>query len=300
MQGLQFTITQQYGVTASEKNRDVNDHLGILNNKFLETEDSSKPVFTSMQDSITFINNANLATETALITAIDNLKNLINGVVADSTDFQQTLNTFASAVATANTNFDSALQSQPYTSKRLQMIADRDSIETQRTLENSNITTLRSYTSSLTENSAYIGLADDPELRKLMARVAQNPNWQTYFNDYEKNQSYSNPLYDITTDSDKSSTIDKVLQMKGLPDVKDFLDLDAVAEKAKKDSRINTARFDYLTVEEIIKRCCEQLNISIFGTVYNQSERLLSNLNENDRKIVSDQLDLNESTNTLS
>ena len=141
VQGLQFTITQQYGMTASEKNRDVNDHLGILNNKFLETEDSSKPVFTSMQDSITFINNANLATESALITAIDNLKNFINGVVADSTDFQQTLNTFASAVATANTNFDSALQSQPYTSKRLQMIADRDSIETQLTLENSNITT---------------------------------------------------------------------------------------------------------------------------------------------------------------
>ena len=53
-------------------------------------------------------------------------------------------------------------------------------------------------------------------------------------------------------------------------------------------------------LEQVIENCCRQLNISIVGTVYNQSERLLSNLNEQDRKIVADQLDLNESTNTLS
>ena len=109
---------------------------------FSETEDSSKPVFTSIKESLTFINNANLATETALITAIDNLKSFINSVVGDSTDFQQTLDTFASAVATANTNFDSALQVQPYSVKRTQFIADRDSIVTQQNLENSNITIL--------------------------------------------------------------------------------------------------------------------------------------------------------------
>ena len=42
---MQSLIPQQYGVPASEKNRDVNDHLGSLNNKFLDTEDRSKPVF---------------------------------------------------------------------------------------------------------------------------------------------------------------------------------------------------------------------------------------------------------------
>ena len=177
VQGLQSTIPEQFGITPAEKNRDVNDHLGILNNMFSETEDSSKPVFTSIKESLTFINNANLATETALITAIDNLKSFINSVVGDSTDFQQTLDTFASAVATANTNFDSALQVQPYSVKRTQFIADRDSIVTQQNLENSNITSIRTFTESLSNNSAFVGLADDPQLRQLMGRVAQNQNW---------------------------------------------------------------------------------------------------------------------------
>ena len=73
-----------------------------------------------------------------------------------------------------------------------------------------------------------------------------------------------------------------------------------MADKASRDSRIDTKNFDNLPVEQVIENCCRQLNISIVGTVYNQSERLLSNLNEQDRKIVADQLDLNESTNTLS
>lgn len=300
VQGLQSTIPEQFGITPAEKNRDVNDHLGILNNMFSETEDSSKPVFTSIKESLTFINNANLATETALITAIDNLKSFINSVVGDSTDFQQTLDTFASAVATANTNFDSALQVQPYSVKRTQFIADRDSIVTQQNLENSNITSIRTFTESLSNNSAFVGLADDPQLRQLMGRVAQNQNWVNYFTDYEKNQSYSNPIYNIATDSDKSATIDQVLALKGLPDVKDFIDIEAVADKASRDSRIDTKNFDNLPVEQVIENCCRQLNISIVGTVYNQSERLLSNLNEQDRNIVADQLDLNESTNTLS
>ena len=300
IQGLQQTIPSQYGLTAAEKNRDVNDHLGILGNMFTATEDSSKPVFTSMKDSITFINNASLATETALVTAITNLRNFINSVVADSTDFQQTLDTFATAVATANTNFHNALGNEPYLTKRTQLIADRDSIETQRTLENSNITTLRSYTETLTENSAYIGLADDPKLRTIMANVAQDPNWQSYFNEYEQNQSYSNPLYDIDQDSDKASVIDQVMKMKGLPDVQDPLDLDAVVEKAKKDSRIDTKNFDNLTIEQIITDCCRQLDLSVKGTEYNQSERLLSNLNERDRDIIAQSLDLNESSNTIS
>mgnify|MGYP003317104697 CR=1 FL=1 len=69
--------------------------------------------FTSIRDSIIFITNASLATEALLETAIDNLSAFLNEVVGDSTDFQQTLDGFATAVATANTNFDTALQAQP-------------------------------------------------------------------------------------------------------------------------------------------------------------------------------------------
>ena len=301
VQSLQTLIPELYGVSAAEKNRDVNDHFGSLNNIFLETEDSSEPVFTSLKENITFINNASLATDTAYQTAIDNLKNFINSVVADSSDFQQTLNTFATAVATAATNFDTTLQSHPYSVKRTQMITNRDSINTQVNLETSNLSGIRTYVETLTNNTSYTGLAEDPQLRKLMSRVAQNPNWQTYFNDYETNLANLNPMYNVDTDSDKASIIDRVLLSEGLPDVLDHVDLESVANKAKKDDRIDTKNFDYYTAEQIITKCCQQLGITTATrSVYYQSESLLNNLNDRDRQKIADALDLNESSDTLS
>ena len=301
VQSIQSLIPQLYGVPASEKSRDVNDHLGTLNNKFLETEDSSAPVFTSLKESITFINNASLATETALGTAYDNLKNFINSVVADSTDFQQTLNTFATAVATAHTNFNNALASEPYLTKKTQLTTNRDNIVTQQNLENSNVSGIRTYIETLSNNIGYTSLAEDTELRKLMARVSQNADWQTYFNDYETNSANLNTMYNVDTDSDKASVIDRVLKEQGLPDVLDYTDLDSVVDKAKKDTRIDTKNFDYYTTEQIIAKCCEQLGITTSNnTVYNQSKLLLNNLNQRDRNIIAEALDLNESSNTLS
>ena len=66
VQTVQGLIPELYGVTASDKSRTVNDHLGTLNNVFVTTEDSTAPVFTSLLESINFIVTANLATETAL------------------------------------------------------------------------------------------------------------------------------------------------------------------------------------------------------------------------------------------
>jgi hypothetical protein len=300
VQSLQTLIPNLYGQTAEEKARGVDDHLGVLNNIFIRTDDSSKPVFTSLRESIVFINNGNLATETALATAIDNLSAFLSSVVGDSTDFQQTLNTFATAVATANTNLDTTLQSVPYDVKRTQMINDRDTIVTQQALEISNITSIRTFIESLTDNSAYIGLAEDPQLRKLMAKVAQNTNWQSYFNDYEKNQNDLNPQFDIDSDSDKSAVIDQILTSRGLPDVTSPVDIEDVAEKAKKDDRIDTRDFDYYTIEQIIKNCCEQLQLRTIGTIYDQSSRLLTNLNERDRQLIANELDANESAGTIS
>jgi hypothetical protein len=258
-------------------------------------------VFTTLKESITFISNAGLATETALETAYDDLKSFINGVVADSTDFQQTLDTFATAVATAHTNFDTALQSSPYSVKRTQMIADRDSIVTQLSLENSNITTLRTYTETLTDNQAYVGVAEDTELRKLMAKVAQDSNWRTYFEDYEVNSSYINPIYNFNSEADRTATIDRIYTDSGLPDVVDYLDLDAVADKAKRDGRINTAGFDQLTADKVITKSCEQLGITTANrSIYSQSETLLNNMNQEDRDRIARALDLNQSISTLS
>jgi hypothetical protein len=301
VQALQNTIPELYGVPASAKARSVNDHLGILNNKFITTDDSSRPVFTTLRESISFITNAALATDTAYQTAMDNLKAFINGVVADSTDFQQTLDTFASAVAAAATNFDTALQNHPYSVKRTQMIADRDSIVTQQSLEQSNITTLRTYTETLTDNLAYVGVAEDPTLRQLMSRVAQDASWRDYFDNYETNQANINPIYNINTDSDKSAIIDQVLRDSGLPDVIDYLDLEAVADKSERDDRIDTKNYDRYTTEQRITKSCEQLGlVTANRSIYDQSQRLLNNMNQHDRDKIARALDLNESSNTLS
>jgi hypothetical protein len=301
VQGLQYTIPSLFGVLASEKNRSVNDHFGTLNNKFLETDDSSAPVFTTLKESISFITNAGLATDTAYQTAMDDLKAFLNSVVADSTDFQQTLNTFASAVATAATNFDAALQNHPYSVKRTQLIDSREAINTQVSLEQSNLSTLRTYIQTLSNGSAYAGLADDAQLRKLMLNTSQNPSWKTYFQDYVSNSQSINPIYTVNTDSDKSAIIDQVLRDSGLPDVIDYLDLEAVADKSERDDRIDTKNYDRYTTEQRITKSCEQLGLTTANrSIYDQSQRLLNNMNQHDRDQIARALDLNESANTLS
>ncbi len=301
IQSIQTLIPNLYGVSAGELSRDVNDHLGTLNNKFLETEDSSAPVFTSLKESLDFITAANLSEETALETAYDNLRNFINSVVADSTDFQQTLNTFASAVATAHTNFNNALASEPYLTKRTQLSTDQEKIEAQVSLETSNLSRIRDYVNGLTNHISFTSLAEDEQLRALMTRISQNADWANYFREYEKNSANINPIYSVGSDSDKTTIIDTILRDSGLPDVLDFVDLEAVANKAKKDSRIDTAGFDRFTVEQQITDACRQLDIKTANrSIYNQSESLLDNLNQRDRDLVANRLDLNQDAETLS
>ena len=299
--GLQTLIPELYGVSAGELSRDVNDHLGTLNNKFLETEDSSKPVFTSLKESISFIHANTIATDTAYQTALTNLNNFVDSVVGDSTDFQQTLNTFVAAVVAAATAFNTALAAEPYLTKRTLLIADNEAVDVQVTLEKANCSSLRTYTDALTDHLSFTSLAEDTQLRLLMTRISQNASWAKYFNEYEKNSANLNPIYTTNVGSDKSSIIDTVLRDQGLPDVLDFVDLEAVANKANKDARIDTAGYDRFTVEQQIADACKQLNIETANrTVYNQSESLLNNLNLRDRAIIAEQLDLNEDADTLS
>ena len=301
VQGLQYTIPNLFGVLAAEKSRDVNDHFGTLNQIFLETEDSTAPVFTSLSESINFIVTANLATETALETAYDNLKGFINSVAADSTDFQQTLDTFATAVATAHTNFNNAMAAEPLLTHRTNLINMREKINVQVSLENSNITTLRTYLRALSTSSAYSGLAEDKKLRKLMINTSQNASWRSYFEEYVSNTLNVNTSYTTATDSDKSAVIEQVLASMGLPDVLDPTDLEAVASKAQRDTRIDTANYDRYTVEQQITKSCEQRAITTANrTISGLSNTLLNNMNQHDRDEIARRLDLNESANTLS
>ena len=292
---LQSTIPNLYGVIAEEKNRGVDDHFGTLRGTLTTT-------MTSLKESITFINNASLGTNTAYQTACQNLIDFLAIVVGDSTDFQQTLDTYATAVATTATNFDTALQSEPYATKRTQMIADRDAMNTQVSLENSNLANIRTYTSNLVDNIGYTSLAEDTKLNDLMAKASQTPAWIDYFENYKTRQDKLNPIYsNISTDSDKEGVIDQVLKAKGLPDVLDYVNLEAVAKKAKRDFRIDTAGFDSKTIEQVITASCDQLGITTANrTIYNQSKVLLNSMNKNDRLIIANALDDNETTGTIS
>ena len=290
-----------YGVPTSDKSRAVNDHLGTLNNIFTRTEDSSAPVFTSLLESINFIVTADLATETALETAYDNLKNFINSVTDDSTDFQQTLDNLATAVATAHTNLDNALAAEPLLTHKNNLITQREKINVQISLENSNLIGIDSFIETLSSNISYSSLAEDENLRTLMSTVAQNKQWQTYFENYNNEKENLNPIYTTDTDSDKSAVIDQVLADSGLPDVTDATDLAAVASKAQRDSRIDTANYDRYTVEQQITKSCEQLGITTANrTITALSGTLLRNMNQHDRDEIARQLDSNESANTLS
>jgi hypothetical protein len=298
---VQGLIPELYGVPAEDKARAVNDHLGTINNIFVDTEDSSAPVFTTLLESIKFIVTANLATETALETAYTNLINFINDMVADSTDFQTTLDSLAAAVATAHTNLNTALAAEPLLTHKNRLITMMNEINSQITLENANLTGINTFLDTLTDNISYTSLAEDATLRRLMSKVAQDKNWQTYFEDYETNQNNLNPIYTTNTDSDKDAIIDQVLADSGLPDVTDATDLVAVAAKARRDDRIDTAGYDRLTVEKQISDASKQLLITTANrTIFSLSNTLLNNMNQHDRNKIAKQLDLNQSANTLS
>jgi hypothetical protein len=301
VQTIQGLIPELYGVPASDKSRAVNDHLGTINNIFVDTEDSSAPVFTSLLESINFIVTANLATETALETAYTNLINFINDMVADSTDFQTTLDSLAAAVATAHTNLNTALAAEPLLTHKNRLITMMNEINAQITLENANLVGLETFIETLSSNQSFASLAEDTTLRRLMSKVAQDKNWQTYFEDYETNQNNLNPIYTTNTDSDKDAIIDQVLADSGLPDVTDATDFEAVAAKARRDDRIDTAGYDRLTVEKQISDASKQLLITTANrTISSLSNTLLNNMNKRDRDKIAKQLDLNASANTLS
>ena len=306
VQSVQNLIPSLFGCTPEEKSRGVNDHFGTLNNMFLEkTEDSSLPVFTRLANILKLIeararhiSALNIATS-AVAYANWDIRTFLNTITDDSTDFTTSwnnrVNTSAGNMANLNTRI-SELPGDP----TVDLMAIRDEIVTQINLENSNITGIEDYTRTLANNLSYSSVAEDPALRKLMAKVAQNDNWKTYLNDFEKNKASLNPIYNIMDDSDKSFVIDDVLASRGLPDITDHLDLEGVVNKAKRDSRIDTKDFNQYSIDKVIEDCCKQLGLYTFGDVYSQSQRLLSNLNQRDRDIVADELDLNEDADTLS
>jgi hypothetical protein len=305
VQSLQGIIPLMNGGTAKDKSRSVNDHLGSLNNILLESDDGSTlPAMTMLKESVDFIVGFNLSDETALETAYDNLKAHINSLTDDSTDIEHRtplLTPLSNAVATAHTNFNNSLNTNTFLAKRDQLGLAEIKIEKQVSLENANLVTIRDYIKSLIDVQNYAGMGSDDEMAELLSKVAQAPEWVNYYKTYKDNFASLNPIYDTTGIADKKALVDKIYTNSGLPDVQDPLDVIAVANKAQRDSRIDTAGFDRLNVDEIIIKSCQQLSISIADKeVYTLSELLLDNMNDEDRRQISQALDLNESADTLS
>jgi hypothetical protein len=92
------------------------------------------------------------------------------------------------------------------------------------------------------------------------------------------------------------------MRLRGLPDVTDYKNLAAVAEKASRDTRlVTTVSFPGKSTADVIKKSCEQLKINIVGRdVYGQSRSLLENMNNFDREIVKLELENHQRVNTLS
>ncbi len=305
VQSLQGMIPLLYGGTAKDKSRGVNDHLGTLNNVLLESEDGSTlSAMAMLKESVQFIVPFNLSTETALETAYDNLKAHINTLTDDSTDIEHRtplLTPLSNAVATAHTNFNNGLNTNTFLAKRDQMQLAEQKIEKQVSLENSNLTTIRDYIQSLITTQTFAGLGSSDEMAELLSKVSQAPEWINYYKTYKENFAGLNPIYTTDSNTDKEAMVDEIYTNSGLPDVGDHLDLVAVAEKAKRDDRIDTAGFDKLVHQDVITKACLQLNIQVANrSIYTQSELLLENMNKEDRAKISRALDFNESVDTLS
>ena len=297
---LQTTIPNSFGVTPAEKSRSVQDHFGILDNMFTRTEDSSEPVFTRLKRIMQKIDTTSRAnTVTGLNGAISNaavanlnLRTFLDTITDDSTDFQTTLDNRVNSIVSMFSTLNTKISEIPG-GLTAELVEIREAINVQVSLEETNVKNLRTFTSSLSDNSAFAALADNDDIRKLLAKAAQNVDWQNYYNTYEAELANINPIF-------ASDSIDSILASRGLPDVVDSTDIDSVANKAKQDDRIDTAGFDKLTVEQVIARSCTQLKISDRGTVFDQSRRLLNNLNANDRDLVVAELKAHNDADTLS
>jgi hypothetical protein len=281
------------GKTADQINRGLKGHFGSLSGE-LDT------ALENAAEAIKFINSKSLPEDTAYQTAVQNLIDYID-TLADSTAFDEsTFNALLSAVESAAGNFDSAISSLD---EKTILTETRSQVLEQIQLEVNNLATIVDFELQLNNVVGYLGMADSQEIRNFLIRTSGNADWRSYFENYEQRLSYDNPVFNNqNNDSDNDQTVRTVLRLRGLPDVTDYVDLDSVAGKALRDTRLTTSLQDGgKSAEELITEACRLLGINIAGKdIYGQSKALLENMNSNDVEIVKRELDLYNQVNTLS
>lgn len=292
IQNLYFSL---YGEEASTAGKGVDDYFGTLrgtmNNKL-----------TEIKNAVQTITNAALATDTAFQNATQALIDFVNALGDSTTLDTSTLNSLLSAYESAANNFNTALSGAAYTIQKTTLVNNRSSIVLQIATEVANLGNIRTYSESLANLITYQGLAGNNKLKDLISQSAQDASWKDYFDNYDTRFNQLNPLYDAASDSSEEAAIDSALRLKNLPDVKNYLDLDSVAKKALRDTRIKDKIGDSgKTTEQIITDSCVLLGIDINGRdVYAQSKILLKNMDNFDRETVKQEILLHKQVSTNS
>ena len=296
---FESTIPSLFGVSADSLNKGINGHFGTL-------AGSTDALLDRMKEDVDFITTQSLAQDTAYQNAVQALSDYIE-TLYDSTAFNAgTFSGLLTDIENAAANFDAVLSTGIYAERKARLSADKLALTAQISLEQNNISTIVTYSNTLVDTTNYSSLARDANANALLVRTSQNPNWRGYFENYATNLSYDNPLYDAFDDSATQSLIDSVLTTRGLPDVTDYVDLEAVAAKATRDDRMSSqlayAGFITETVaKDIIKKACQLLGLTVDNRdSYAQSKSLLENMNQYDRDTVQNELNSYNDVNTLS
>lgn len=300
VQSFVSTIPSLYGVTADSLDKGLAGHFGTLSG-------AMDTYLTSLKEVVDRIASFTLAEDTAYQSAVQAVSDFIDTMDGSSVDDISTYNALLSAMESAADNFNTALTAGYLAADRTSLINIRSAINTQITLEQTNLGTIRTYAETLSDISNYVGFADDADFRNLLIRSSQNANWKSYFQNYATNLALDNPVFNTSqADSSAQPIIDAVLRMRGLPDVTDYVELDAVAGKAIRDTRL-AGQLTYAGVvtgkvsEDIIKKACQLLNLTVANRdVYAQSKSLLENMTQYDRDTVQRELNLYNDVNTLS
>jgi hypothetical protein len=293
--GIQGVYQSLYGVDASSGGKGIDDFFGSLRGT-LDT--TVKQIGSAVQ----FISNFSLPSQTNYETALQNFINFLD-TLGDSTFFDEsTFNSLLSVIENTANTFDSILSASNFESQKNILIANRSTIVEQLQKESNNLGSIRTYSQSLTSILTYQSFATNTVINDLISKSAQSTPWKDYFNNYETRFNQLNPLYNIAADSSEEDTINSALKLKNLPDVKNYLDLDSVAKKALRDTRIKTRLGDSgKTTEQIIEDSCILLGINVNGRdVYAQSKSLLENMNTFDRETVRTEISLHTQANTNS
>lgn len=296
---FESTIPSVFGVSADSLNKGINGHFGTL-------AGSTDALLDRMKEDVDFITTQSLPQDTAYQNAVQALSDYIE-TLYDSTAFNAgTFSGLLTDIETAATNFDTVLSTGIYAERKARLSADKLALVAQINLEQNNIRTIVTYSNTLVDTTNYSSLAGNANANALLVRASQNANWKGYFQNYATNLSYDNPLYKAFDDSATQALIDGVLTTRGLPDVTDYVDLEAVAAKATRDKRLSSqlAYAGIITepvAKNIIKKACQLLNLTVDNRdSYAQSKSLLENMTQYDRDTVQNELNLYNDVNTLS